>query len=117
MYRLLSIFHLRMLKTHSSTVYHVVFVLVCGFLFTLFASFVPVGTEWALTGFCDDGCFEKMTKLGFPFVVFHPDGLNSVSWFFSEWAFVANFILFVCVVHTVISLIAYGIKQISQKKI
>jgi len=105
------------LKHYSSTVRYVIGILIFSALLTLVASFIPVGKEWTITGnACYGWCYEEMTTMGLPLIVFHPDGLNSVSWFFSGWAFLANFLLFICMVHTVISLINYGVRLRRKKR-
>lgn len=76
------------------------------------ASSLPAGSEWAITGnACNGWCYAKMGMSGFPLVVYRPDGVNSVSFFFSPVAFLINWVLFMCIVHTGVSLVRYFRQQ------
>lgn len=82
-------------------------VLALSIVLTIIGSVIYAGDEWTITGFaCDGACYEKMSAFGFPLIVFHPDGANSVSWFFNGTAFFINFLLIACVVYTVVVLVS-----------
>lgn len=89
-------------REHKGTVR----VISLGLVLTVLAAFFPAGSEWAITGnACDGWCYEKMAMAGFPMVVYRPDGMNSVSFFFSPLAFAVNFFFITCAVYAVTSVL------------
>lgn len=99
-------------KRKRAPVQYIPVLLLVGYVVTAVTSFIPSGTEETITGFaCDGACYEMMTKGGFPLTVYHPNGANSVSWFFDELAFVLNYLIYTSGLFAIVFLSRFVIRS------